>query len=201
LSGYARRRLFYYRNRASGKRSCERRSHTPLNKIVRIPMNEFKGNPWWIFWGICIALLSLLFYNLFGFKNLTLANKQLVEAGAAEARTIDKSPVNVIGIDSSQMIRFTQKTVCRRNVQYINMMVEMWYIKHDGVWPKTDLSDIGRDIDYFPSGLPTCPVDGSHYRLNPKTFRIAGHDHSEITMSFDEAKPRKKPIVGKHKDN
>ena len=44
------------------------------------------------------------------------------------------------------------------------------------------LSDIGADPNYFPDGLPTCPVSGQPYRLDPTTDRLVGHttsaDHS-----------------------
>jgi prepilin-type N-terminal cleavage/methylation domain-containing protein len=53
----------------------------------------------------------------------------------------------------------------------INSAVERWYVEK-GAWPATDLSDIGADISYFPSGIPTNPVDGSSYTLNATTHRV-----------------------------
>jgi general secretion pathway protein G len=53
----------------------------------------------------------------------------------------------------------------------INAAVERWYIEQ-GTWPANDLSDIGADINYFPSGIPTNPVDGSAYTLNAVTHRV-----------------------------
>ena len=65
----------------------------------------------------------------------------------------------------------------RRNQHH----VEQYYI-HNGVWPADNLSDIGADVNYFPDGLPTCPVSGQPYRLDPMTHRVVGHagpgDHS-----------------------
>jgi prepilin-type N-terminal cleavage/methylation domain-containing protein len=42
----------------------------------------------------------------------------------------------------------------------INSAVERWYFEK-GTWPANDLSDIGADTTYFPTGLPTNPTDGS----------------------------------------
>ena len=42
----------------------------------------------------------------------------------------------------------------------INKAVETWFF-NKGSWPANDLSDIGVDNNYFPSGVPTNPVDGS----------------------------------------
>lgn len=53
----------------------------------------------------------------------------------------------------------------------INSAVERWYVEK-GAWPATNLSDISADINYFPSGLPTNPVDGSAYTLNTTTHRV-----------------------------
>ena len=70
---------------------------------------------------------------------------------------------------------------CLHNRAEINITTEQYYI-HNGVWPADDLSDVGADVDYFPDGLPTCPVSGQPYRLDPTTHRVVGHagpgDHS-----------------------
>jgi len=60
---------------------------------------------------------------------------------------------------------------CQRNIQAINMTIECWYF-HKGRWPATDLSDIGRDRAYFPSGVPCCPVTGEPYGTDPETHRV-----------------------------
>ena len=51
------------------------------------------------------------------------------------------------------------------NKATINAAVERWYIEK-GSWPAADLSDIAADVNYFPSGIPTNPVDSSAYTLN-----------------------------------
>ena len=70
---------------------------------------------------------------------------------------------------------------CLHNHTEINITVEQYYL-HTGTWPANDLSDIATDVNYFPEGLPTCPVTGEAYRLDPVTHRVVGHagssDHS-----------------------
>lgn len=66
---------------------------------------------------------------------------------------------------------------CFHNRAEINITVEQYYL-HNNVWPANDLSDIGADINYFPDGLPACPVSGQPYRLDPTTHRVVGHESS-----------------------
>jgi general secretion pathway protein G len=57
------------------------------------------------------------------------------------------------------------------NKATINAAVERWYIEK-GSWPLDNLTDIGGDTSYFPSGLPTHPIDTSAYALNSTTHRV-----------------------------
>jgi general secretion pathway protein G len=66
---------------------------------------------------------------------------------------------------------------CFHNRAEINITVEQFYL-HNAYWPANDLSDIGADPNYFPDGLPTCPVSGQPYRLDPTTHRLIGHESS-----------------------
>lgn len=68
------------------------------------------------------------------------------------------------------------KNACYVNCRDIETQVQLWY-RDQGVWPATDLHDIGSDASHFPQGLPTCPVDGSAYTLDSATHRVAGHTH------------------------
>ncbi|MFP4057498.1 MAG: type II secretion system protein [Candidatus Brocadiia bacterium] len=93
--------------------------------------------------------------------------------------------VVILGILAAVIIpRFTvsaaaaKKNACAQNVANINTQVERWFFEK-GEWPKNNLSDIGADPDYFPDGLPACPVDGSAYKLDPTTQRVKGHNHSQ----------------------
>ncbi len=53
----------------------------------------------------------------------------------------------------------------------INAAVERYYID-TGSWPANNLSDIGANVNYFPSGIPANPVDGTAYALNATTHRV-----------------------------
>ena len=53
----------------------------------------------------------------------------------------------------------------------INLAVERWYFEK-GKWPADNLSDIGADKDYFPSGLPSDPTSGAAYTLDSITHRV-----------------------------
>jgi len=66
---------------------------------------------------------------------------------------------------------------CQHNHTEINITVEQYYL-HTGLWPANDLSDMATDVNYFPDGLPTCPVTGAAYRLDPVTHRVVGHSGS-----------------------
>jgi prepilin-type N-terminal cleavage/methylation domain-containing protein len=67
-----------------------------------------------------------------------------------------------------------KESCCLHDRTEINISTERYYI-HTGNWPANDLSDIAADPDYFPDGLPTCPVSGQPYRLDPTTHRVVGH--------------------------
>lgn len=58
----------------------------------------------------------------------------------------------------------------------IEIQAEIW-MHNEGKWPVTNLSNIGASSEYFPEGLPTCPVDGSSYTINTSTGRVIGHNH------------------------
>ena len=91
--------------------------------------------------------------------------------------------VVILGILAAIIIpRFTvsaaeaKKNACAQNVANINTQTERWYFEK-GAWPAADLPDIAADADFFPDGIPTCPVDGSAYALDATTHRVTGHSH------------------------
>ena len=57
-----------------------------------------------------------------------------------------------------------------QNIAEINSAVERWYFEK-GTWPAADLSDIGKDSNYFPEGVPKNPVSGAAYTLDGTTHR------------------------------
>ncbi len=67
-------------------------------------------------------------------------------------------------------------SACHSHRGNIEIQAELW-MNNTGSWPATDLSDVGLDLNYFPQGLPTCPVDSSTYAIDPVTGRVIGHNH------------------------
>lgn len=55
----------------------------------------------------------------------------------------------------------------KQNIAEINSAVERWYFEK-GKYPKSDLTDIGADADYFPDGIPANPLTDGKYKLNNK---------------------------------
>lgn len=69
---------------------------------------------------------------------------------------------------------FAKAQTCSHNRSEINAAIERWYIDKN-TWPASDLSDLAADPNYFPVGLPTCPVTGSDYSMDTVTNRVNGH--------------------------
>ena len=69
-----------------------------------------------------------------------------------------------------------KKKSCYMNKGMIEVEAQIWY-RNKGAWPATDLSDIKVDANYFPSPLPTCPVDGTSYTIDATTHQVVGHTH------------------------
>ncbi len=67
-----------------------------------------------------------------------------------------------------------KRNACFTNIDIINSQTEMYYA-NEGVWP-TDAAALFADVNSFPEGAFTCPVDGSSYTLNAN-HRITGHSH------------------------
>lgn len=69
----------------------------------------------------------------------------------------------------------SKSAACQTHKGNIEVQVELW--RHNtGSLPATNLSTIGADVNYFPSGLPTCPVDGSAYTID-SSGRVVVHNH------------------------
>lgn len=79
-----------------------------------------------------------------------------------------------------------KEKACAQNVAIINKEVERWRFEK-GTWPASDLSDLATDAARFPDGLPTCPVDGSAYTLDPATHRVSGHAHTTLSAQTEGA--------------
>jgi prepilin-type N-terminal cleavage/methylation domain-containing protein len=57
----------------------------------------------------------------------------------------------------------------------VEIQTEIW--RHNtGSWPATNLANIAGDVNYFPAGVPLCPVDGTTYTID-SSGRVVGHNH------------------------
>lgn len=62
---------------------------------------------------------------------------------------------------------------CFHNRMLINSAAERYAVT-TGSDP-ADISVLANDPNYFPEGIPVCPVSGNAYTLNPGTKHVTGH--------------------------
>lgn len=91
---------------------------------------------------------------------------------------------------------------CEMNRAIINKQIELYYFV-ESTWPLeggglqgqgvgVPLSDIGTNVNYFPDGIPTCPVDLTSYMLRPSPYhRISGHREGSGTHDFYKGLPQR----------
>ena len=73
---------------------------------------------------------------------------------------------------------------CEMNRSIINKQVEGYYFL-EGTWPVDSLDDIKTNYNYFPDGIPTCPVDLTSYELRPTPYhRVSSHREGSGTHVF-----------------
>lgn len=65
-----------------------------------------------------------------------------------------------------------EEKACSHNRMLINSAVERFAVT-TGADPSS-LDNLNTP-DYFPEGIPVCPVSGNPYTLNPATQRVNGH--------------------------
>lgn len=137
------------------------------------------------YWALFIAVLGWILWN-FSIMPVDFKARPVAAEMTHEPVNINiiSDEVTVKQSGPAATIHFTKKVACRHNIQVINTMVELWYIQHEGNWPKEDLSDIGHDLDYFPKGVPKCPMDGGQYSLDHVTHWVHGHDHGDVKNPF-----------------
>ncbi len=70
----------------------------------------------------------------------------------------------------------SERAACHTQRAEVELQVKLWR-RHQGSYPAANLSDIGADSDYFPSGLPLCPVDGTAYTIDTTSGLVNGHTH------------------------
>lgn len=66
--------------------------------------------------------------------------------------------------------------ICDHNCGQINAAVERYRVL-TGTWPSANLSELDGVAEYFPDGLPTCPVSEDAYELDITggAYRVNGH--------------------------
>ncbi len=104
---------------------------------------------------------------------------------------------------------------CEMNRAIINKQVESFYVA-ESTWPDLNMWDLKTNVNYFPDGIPTCPVDLTSYYLtgydtyestqalitagesaNPAAFaewrrhRVTGHKEGDGTHIFEGMVPQK----------
>ena len=73
---------------------------------------------------------------------------------------------------------------CEMNRSIINTSVEVYYFT-EGTWPIDSLADIKTNNQYFPDGIPTCPVDETSYELAASpVHRVTTHREGDGTHAF-----------------
>jgi len=69
-----------------------------------------------------------------------------------------------------------KKAACYATQGDIELQVRLWR-RNNGTYPTANLSNIGADVNYFPSGVSNCPVDGTTYTIDTTTGLVTGHTH------------------------
>jgi len=96
--------------------------------------------------------------------------------------------VTILGIIAAVVVpritassRTARENACFTNKAEINEAVERYYLT-TGSLPSS-LKDLDTN-EYFPSGIPVCPVSGHAYTLNASTKRVFGHNSSGKLAGF-----------------
>lgn len=69
-----------------------------------------------------------------------------------------------------------KKNACYTNIDTINSQIELYYATNSA-WP-TNLTTVTTDTNYFPDGVPTCPVTDAAYPSALDNNRLDDTDHS-----------------------
>ncbi len=73
---------------------------------------------------------------------------------------------------------------CEMNRAILNKQVESYYFV-EATWPLDSLEDIRTNFNYFPDGIPTCPVDLTSYvLLVSPSHRVNTHREGDGTHTF-----------------
>jgi general secretion pathway protein G len=90
--------------------------------------------------------------------------------------------VTIVGIVAATALsRFSREAdnarekTCHVNKYNIEIQAQLWN-RNRGTMPAADMGSMGADTNYFPDGLPKCPVDKTDYKIDT-SGRIVGHKH------------------------
>jgi len=70
----------------------------------------------------------------------------------------------------SQSAENARQNACATNIDIMNSTIEL-YNAEEGDYPAA-LTDVTGNTDYFPDGVPTCPLEGS-YTMNGTSHRVS----------------------------
>lgn len=107
---------------------------------------------------------------LFSKRGLSLLELMLVVVLVSVIATIIISRV-------SQSTDTAKCKSCRHNRVELNTAIERYGVTN-GSYP-SDLSDLAI-ADYFPQGIPVCPVSGATYSMNSTTHRVDAHTSNTV---------------------
>lgn len=66
-----------------------------------------------------------------------------------------------------------KKNACKTNIDIMNSQIEMWYA-NEGTYPS--LAALVADPNYFPEGLPECPLGGEYSMSNNRVSCSISND-------------------------
>ena len=118
-------------------------------------------------------------------KAISAVDRVVTPASQQDTLSAQKTPSSLLS-DASKRLEKALKYVsissdaaklksCNHNRAEINSAIERYSVSN-GSFP-TNLSDL-ETLDYFPEGIPTCPLTGSAYALNSTINRVEGHTSS-----------------------
>jgi len=64
---------------------------------------------------------------------------------------------------------------CHTNKREVENQAHMYWFSN-GDFPSASLTEID-NVNHFPDGLPTCPVNGTTYTIDTETGVVVGHNH------------------------
>jgi general secretion pathway protein G len=84
---------------------------------------------------------------------------------------------SLVVVRISESFDMSQCKACHHNRSELNAAIERFGVS-TGAYP-SDLNDLAVP-DYFPNGIPLCPVSGATYLMNSTSHRIDGHTSNTV---------------------